>query len=158
MKFNFIKTSPVEILDFEKTIGVELVASQCKDRFQVCFIDRSVTVYGEGKSVDAALIDLCEIISNRSFTFYKYGSSESIRHIPFPTLCHTRKVEIPKEEKTMYGFSSSEKKYYSQLEMAENFANKHFESPLNNCASAEYKYGFKCGVATWIIEQDKTKS
>jgi len=148
MKFNFLKTEPKEILDFEKEIGVELVVSRgvLTDDFYVTFEGSlwgdntpKYEVGGTGKTIDKALHDYCTKISS---------SVLKVRQtiICTPHLVHTRKVEIPKEEKPETDITNRE--------TARGYTNSRLEHM--DCTVA-YHCGFEDGVFSWLNSQEETK-
>lgn len=112
MKFNFLKTDirTVEILDFEKEIGVELVVEEHKltasspgwlKKWRAYFEKIKPCVKpGRGNSIDEALKDYCKNIREvNGVTVMDISHDGIYLFIETPHLVHTRKVEIPKEEK-----------------------------------------------------------
>lgn len=149
MKFNFLKTEPKEILDFEKEIGVELLCEELPaGNFQVRFEKAEISnfiVCSFGKTIDEALENYC-----RSIRFAKIKATNSNKVIDIPNLIHTRKVEIPKEEKpcTPNG------------QIVLDFFNDAIENSdyWRISKSVDWKVGFKQGVFEWLNSQDKTRS
>lgn len=148
MKFNFLKQEAKEILDFEKEIGVEVVVNKFENKYWTQFENgwerKQCQLYGlsgVGATIDEAIKDLCRVSSKKELAIV----------IPFkpmvlfdvPTLCHTRKVEISKEELDEHGFG----KYITPMTQAEaaQFAvidGKAFSEPK----SKEFIKGFEEGV------------
>lgn len=92
-----------EILEFEKEIGYELVVQERPsylnlDRFYVSFEHGEVMengcligASGNGNTIDEAIIDYCNQISNRKMAFNAY--QENRKEIRCPKLVHTVKTK-----------------------------------------------------------------
>jgi hypothetical protein len=98
MKFNILSTK--EILDFEQEIGVELVVNErkpqgCLPKFFIDFENGEVMEngmligkYGNGNTIDEALINYCHEISGRRIAINP--TSKERREIEIPKLIHTK--------------------------------------------------------------------
>ena len=92
-----------EITEFEKEIGYELVVHERPsylnlDRFYVSFEHGEVMengcligASGNGNTIDEAIIDYCNQISNRKMAFNAY--QENRKEIRCPKLVHTVKTK-----------------------------------------------------------------
>lgn len=104
MKLNLIEIK--EITDFEKEIGNELIVKERPfynariERFYVSF-DNSflkengclVGYFGNGKTIDDAIIDYCELISCRSIVFNPFCEKrKEIQQLP--RFKHTKLLNI----------------------------------------------------------------
>ena len=102
MKLNLI--TPREILDYEKEIGYELVVTErpfsrgninhlpryyAKFEYSDVMEDNTlIGYYGDGDTIDAAIQNYCDIISNRHVAFSAY--SDKRKNIYIPKLVHTK--------------------------------------------------------------------
>jgi len=99
MEINLIKTK--EITEFEKEIGIELYIherSPYRDRlfrYYVNFKDSDTkqggilgSTYGNGNTIDEAIKEYCEKISNKILIFNPY--SKDRKEIEVPILVHTK--------------------------------------------------------------------
>jgi hypothetical protein len=102
MKLNLITTK--EILDFEKEIGYELVVNERAihagsparlSRYYVQFEKAEVMErgcltgkYGNGSTIDEAIKDYCQEVSNCRVAFGAYTNER--KEIQFPKLVHTK--------------------------------------------------------------------
>jgi hypothetical protein len=104
MKFNFIKTSPVEILDFEKKIGMELVVDMLNHnmmsfQFEGSQNDPFIYDFESTKpDIDKALSYMCNAIKGTRLYCKNIPKGYNSTVVILPHLVHTRKVEIPTEE------------------------------------------------------------
>ncbi len=98
MRINRI--TEVEILDFEKQIGFELVVNERPDtqdapRFYVRFEHGEImrngileSHCGNGNTIDQAIKKYCEYISNKTMAFNAYEKHR--KNIQIPKLIHTK--------------------------------------------------------------------
>lgn len=99
MKINYIKEQ--ELLDFEKEIGVELIVDERKKpskgcRFYARFEKSEIKegdclrgAFGNGDTINEALMDYCKEISNGLLVLNSYTCNR--REIQVPKLMHTKK-------------------------------------------------------------------
>lgn len=107
MKFNLLKG--VEITDFEKGIGVDLVISE-RDANRLPHIKKYfarfegaelieghflASISGDGDTIDEALRNYCELISNKKLCINAYTPNRI--EIYVPKLEHTKRIIIPNE-------------------------------------------------------------
>ena len=95
MKFKLIETK--EILEYENELGVELIVHEREngpkyyvlfDHCEIMENDTLVGYYGNGNTVDEALIEYCEKISNKQLALFA-GSKERME-VFCPKLVHTK--------------------------------------------------------------------